>query len=135
MAKKGKKQVKAKKKPKTKVVAKNPVGRPRVFKSPDEMQIAIDSYFAENNKPTVCGLALHLGFISRQSFFDYEGYGKEFSDTIKKAKARIEQALESHLYGNSVTGTIFNLKNNFGWHDKQELEHSGELKLLPPNIG
>ena len=27
----------------------------------------------------------------------------------------------------STTGIIFNLKNNFGWSDKQQIEHSGNV--------
>ena len=26
-----------------------------------------------------------------------------------------------------ATGVIFNLKNNFGWKDKQEIEQNGEM--------
>lgn len=44
-----------------------------------------------------------------------------FFDTIKNAKLKIENYLEKHLVtDNGVTGIIFNLKNNYGWKDKQE---------------
>ena len=53
---------------------------------------------------------------------------KQFSDTIKKAKLRVENYLEKHLITDSTTtGIIFNLKNNFGWSDKQQIEHSGKI--------
>jgi hypothetical protein len=32
------------------------------------------------------------------------------------------------LYGNTVTGVIFNLKNNFGWKDKNEVEYSEKVQ-------
>jgi hypothetical protein len=59
----------------------------------------------------------------------------EFSHTIKRAKLRIEDALEQRLArAASVTGIIFNLKNNFGWKDAQEhtvvTEEDGERKPL-----
>ena len=40
----------------------------------------------------------------------------------------MENYLEKHLITDtSATGIIFNLKNNFGWTDKQQLEHSGNI--------
>ena len=101
-------------------------GRPRHFKSPVEMQKAIDEYFEETEKITICGLALYLGFISRQSFLDYSGYSEKYSDTIKAAKARVEQYYEEHIIGQNAAGPIFALKN-FKWSDKQEIQHSGDM--------
>ena len=109
---------------KTTTSEKNPVGRPVMYKTPEEMQKAIDEYFREcdtNNDPyTVTGLALALG-MSRQALINYENRD-EFVDTIKKAKQRVEAYIEKKMYGNNVTGLIFNLKNNFGWVDRQEIE-------------
>ena len=111
-----------------------PAGRPPEFKTPEEMQAAIDEYFSEDGDaymgmgedrifaPTISGLAFHLG-LSRQSLCNYEKKD-EFLDTIKRAKSRVEIALEQRLFGQAVTGTIFNLKNNFGWKDKTETEHT-----------
>lgn len=85
---------------------------------------SIDDYV-----PTVTGLAYALN-MTRKGLIDYENKDNpEFGNTIKKAKARIEAAVEQRLFGNSVTGVIFNLKNNFGWKDKTETEHSGNLSL------
>ena len=50
---------------------------------------------------------------------NYEGR-EGFVDTVKRAKARVEVRLEERLDGSNATGTIFNLKNNFGWKDVQE---------------
>jgi hypothetical protein len=82
----------------------------------------------------ITGLALALD-TSRETLLDYEkgkydsgedieGYKAEFSDTIKAAKVKIENYNELMLYSPSPTGTIFNLKNNFGWKDKTEQELS-----------
>lgn len=113
-----------------------PAGRPAKYNTPEEMQDAIDWYFFEcyydscgfpRNYPkpvTITGLALYLGFESRQSLTDYSRKD-EFSCTIKRAKMRVEQYLEERLFGNNVTGIIFNLKNNFGWKDKQDHTVSG----------
>jgi hypothetical protein len=44
----------------------------------------------------------------------------EFIGTIKAAKLRIENAIEQRLFFQNATGSIFNLKNNYGWVDKTE---------------
>ena len=90
------------------------------------MQDDIDKYFAEcdeKEKPyTVSGLAYALD-TNRQTLLNYEEK-EQFFDTIKRAKAKIELFNEEMLYNKDVstTGVIFNLKNNYGWKDKQEIE-------------
>lgn len=101
-------------------------GRPLKYKSVKAMQEDIDKYFAEcdeKGKPyTVSGLAYALG-TNRQTLINYEDK-EQFFDTIKDAKAKIELFNEELLYDKNVstTGVIFNLKNNYGWKDKQEIE-------------
>jgi len=101
------------------------------YKTVDELQKAIDNYFAvdafvidgEGVKtflPTMAGLALSLD-VDRRTIVNY-AHNEEYFPTIRKAKARIEAFIETRLYGNNVTGCIFNLKNNFDWKDKQEIE-------------
>jgi hypothetical protein len=100
------------------------VGRPPEYNTPEEIQKAIDAYLmADDCDFTITGLALELGFCSRQSFYDYEEK-PEFTYTIKKARLHIERAYEKKLSGKEVGGAIFALKN-LGWKDKTELEHSG----------
>ena len=97
------------------------------------MQKAIDAYFDSTDTITVCGLALALGFSQRKSFLDYEGYGPEFCNTIKAAKLRVEAAYEERLAGGNAAGPIFALKN-FGWTDKQEIEHAGNVTVQLPGV-
>lgn len=105
-------------------------GRPRKYKSPEEMQIAIDDYFItcdKENKPyLITGLALHLGFTSRVDLINYEGYSPEFHNTIKKAKSRVEAYCESKIFANNPAGAIFALKN-YGWRDRQELDVNADV--------
>ena len=62
--------------------------------------------------------------IHRSTLIEYE-IKKEFSNTIKKAKQRIEQYNSDELFRDkNVTGIIFNLKNNFWWVDKQEIDNT-----------
>lgn len=73
---------------------------------------------------TVTGLAYSLG-MTRQGLLDYQAKSEEFSDTITRAKTRIEMYAEEQLFRNQgkTNGVQFNLKNNFNWKDKQEIEH------------
>ena len=104
------------------------MARPLVFETPEEMQKAISEYLAEQSAClTITGLAYHLGFESRQSFYDYEKR-EAFSYTVKRARMFIENEYEKLLRSGNVTGAIFALKN-FGWTDKQEHEMSGNVGL------
>ncbi|MCR4282797.1 MAG: DNA-packaging protein [Bauldia sp.] len=110
-----------------------PAGRPPKFRTPEEMEPLVDSYFAECDtaepaRPyTIPGLAQALGFVDRQSLLDY-AEKPEFSCTIKAAKLRVETQRSEKLVAGvgNVTGMIFDLKNNFGWRDKTEHELSSD---------
>lgn len=129
-------------------------GRPPLYSSTEDLIAAIEEYFAKAEgvtaermvtvtdkngdeheqkelywleKPypiTITGLALALGFESRQSIYDYEKDG-EFSYIIKNARLRVENAYERTLYSDKPTGAIFALKN-MGWKDNQRTELTGE---------
>ena len=103
---------------------KKEVGRPRIFDTPEQFDAKVQEYYnncIESNEPvTWTGLALYLGFSSRQSIDEYQKY-KGFSDSVKRAKLLVELAYEKRLLGNNATGPIFVLKN-MGWSDKQELD-------------
>lgn len=113
-------------------------GRPRKFKTVEQMQKAIDVYYkqqAKKKRPlTIQGLALALDFNSRQSFLNYEGYtdenDKQFLDTIKKARLFVEtDKVEGMLSGEySATGVIFDLKNNHGHKDSKQIDHDHTSK-------
>jgi hypothetical protein len=133
-----------------------PAGRPPKYKTKEEMQAIIDLYFLacrvhqeeseerllglledellmiseiEDVIPTISGLAYTLG-MSTEAFRNYEEKD-EFLATVKRAKQRVEMSLEQRLAGNNVTGSIFSLKNNFGWKDKSEVDnnHKGSVKV------
>lgn len=116
------------------------MGRPLKFKTPQELEEKINKYYewAKDNEKhiTVSGLAWYLD-TNRQCLLRYEEDNSEllksvddkvkekFRDTIKRAKARIEMECEEGLYNrNEVVGTIFALKNNYNYTDKQEIQHS-----------
>ncbi|RDH76352.1 hypothetical protein DVS77_21600 [Mycolicibacterium moriokaense] len=96
---------------------------------------------------TITGLALALN-TSRETLLDYEsgnrdkkeddeGYDPDvakFSDTIKRAKLRCEQFNEQMLFSSTPTGSIFNLKNNYGWKDKIEQDLTSNGETIAPRI-
>ena len=124
-------------------------GQPQKFKTVEELQTAIDEYFDYcdnriqnvyskardevieiiNPAPyTIMGLARALK-MSRQCLLCYEkakGYEK-FYDTVKAGKLRVGEDVETRSIEGNAAGPIFNLKNNFGHKDKQEVELSGGL--------
>lgn len=129
------------------------VGRPPKFTSVEEMQAKIDEYFAackghpmtddegkpvldkfgrpiilDAHPPTITGLALALGFASRQGLLTYQGK-KAYCDTITRAKTFCERYAEERLFDrDGSNGAKFSLQNNFsGWReDKQKPQETAE---------
>lgn len=132
----------------------NKVGRPLMYKTKEELQEKIDEYFekckgkyltiddvlvrdkngipvvVDAKPPTITGLALALGFASRQALLNYEGRD-EFNDTITRAKSRVECYAEERLFDkDGANGAKFNLANNFkGWKEKQQIDGNIGFKL------
>lgn len=93
-----------------------------MFKTPQDLEAACNDYFEKSDHPTICGLALALGFSDRQSIYDYREK-PEFTCIIKRAMLKVENSYEERLAENGCTGSIFALKN-MGWRDKQEIDHT-----------
>ena len=103
------------------------MGRPPIWDDPEAFSKKVDEYFETDQSPTWTGLALYLGFESRQSLEDYKKR-EGFSYPIKKALLRIENQYEKNIATRNPAGAIFALKN-FGWRDKQEIEQSGGINI------
>lgn len=124
-----------------------PAGRPLKYDNVEDMQKVIDEYFKScegevlkdedgnvvfnkygqpvivGHKPlTITGLALALGFNSRQSLLNYKDK-EEFLDTIMRAKSKVEEYVESRLFDKEGSnGAKFSLTNNFVlWKEKTEV--------------
>lgn len=110
---------------------KRKVWRPLKFQSVEDLQKKVDEYFLTitddkwDNPASITWLALHLD-TSRETLCDYQDKD-EFSDTLKKAKLRIENAYEKRLIRRWSSWDIFALKN-FEWKDKQEVDQKTEIK-------
>lgn len=136
-------------------------GRPPKYRNVEEIEDKIDQYFAicegeplldDEGKqivnkygcpcwikppkpPTVTGLALALGFASRQALLNYQAK-KEFNDTITRAKSRVEEYAESRLFDrDGSNGAQFSLRNNFkGWNIDNEQKLEIELLKLENQV-
>lgn len=137
---------------------KHPGGRPRKFEDKVQMQKLIDEYFDKcdsvtkdivvgppNNRQVVAiscpdpydiaGLCAHLD-CCRDTLLEYEKSPKyeEFSDTVKKAKLRIEANLVKRALKdeNNASVSIFLLKNNYNYEDRQgfDLKHERVIRGL-----
>ena len=126
-------------------------GSEKRYINPEELQIAVDSYFEHQDdhplfktefhgkdatecsvpvqRPyTVEGLANAIGFTNRQSLLNYEkakGYEPHF-DIITRAKEKIRtQWIELGIAGLGNPGfTKFQLINNANYQDKSEVDHT-----------
>ncbi|MET3980913.1 hypothetical protein ABIB62_004050 [Mucilaginibacter sp. UYP25] len=87
--------------------------------SKDKTKLAYQKIWdVEPEPPTLSGLALFLGFNSRNEFEAYEHTG-EFANHVKRARLRIEAEYEKKLHYQSATGAIFMLKS-LGWAEKPD---------------
>jgi hypothetical protein len=127
---------KEKQQPKRKTAGRPPKNDPDGV---DEIQNKIDLYFESlerkvgddivRDDPTFSGLALALGYTSRQSLWENSKSNKPISLPLKRAMLRIEESYEKGLRLQTCTGAIFALKNR-GWADKSEIEHSGSVTII-----
>lgn len=131
------------------------MGRKPTFASAEEMQEKIDAYFEscepellrdtggnpvlnKNGEPvyvggrpmTIQGLALALGFTSRQSLLNYKAK-REFVDTVTRARLRVEQYAAERLFDRDAQrGAQFTLAYGFGYAKENEEKDEGGVRLV-----
>lgn len=118
------------------------VGQPRLYDTPESMQVKIDEYFASceqgqvievfdrktqdvktvvRKRPlTIEGLAVHLG-MTRTTLLNYTG-DPEYVNTITRAKEKILSWKWETAWNGDVDPRVlqFDLKNNHGYKDESE---------------
>lgn len=117
----------------------------KYFKDRDLLENLIEDYFnqtaddapskaKEKSSPTVTGLALHLGFNSKNEFDQYQIKGR-YKKLIERARFKVMAYYESRLHYPSPTGAMFALKC-MGWNDAGKIaepnpgERSINVKLI-----
>lgn len=112
--------------------------RPPKYKSVKAFQDAVDSYFESIEspeklaKPTITGLMYHLGFASRQSFYDIiREDNHKFSYVLSRGKLRIEMIYEEALLSPYAYGAKFALEK-MGWGSEKQLPDS---EINPASAG
>jgi hypothetical protein len=102
-------------------------GKPPKYKNPEELKRKIIEYFefcGENDeKLTITGLTLYVGFVHLDTLDLYSGKGEDFADIIKRARLTVMNGYEKLALGTTPTGAIFCLKN-MGWKDTQQIDHT-----------
>lgn len=108
-------------------------GHPPIFAKPEDLENKCFEYFEycikNDEKPTITGLTLYVGFCSRSSWDDYKKKN-EFSYIVKRAKLTVEHSYEQ----SGTTFDMFALKN-MGWKDKQEIDNTHEIKTTTVKWG
>lgn len=133
-------------------------GKPKNWKTPEELQKDIDKYFTECDdriykvydkvKQTVVEIQKQIPYTieglcetldcDRDTLLNYEkkdGY-EEFFGTIKKAKLKVQRnKVERGLDSESNPAvTIFDLKNNHGYKDKTEVDSNNKQTIEFVNV-
>lgn len=117
-------------------------GRPRVFNSPEDMELKCMEYFdaciTDKMVVTITGLCLWLG-VSRNTVkrWQNEPEFKEFSHIINRAIQAVEVSYEQKLDTFTFGGAIFALKNinKEYWKDKTEQEVSQTITNVAATFG
>ncbi len=105
----------------------------KYFRERDTLTDLIEIYFAQTADnpqsrvrkklpPTIIGLALHLGFNSKDDFDQYETRGR-YKKLIERARFRVMAYYESRLHCPSPAGAMFVLKS-MGWHDTPKVHEA-----------
>lgn len=96
-----------------------------VFNQKDGMPVWVG-----RRTPTIPGLALALGFSSKQSLYNYKAK-KEFLDSISRAQTRVEQYTAEKLFDReSQRGAQFVLEYGFRYRRDTESEKKDESQRI-----
>jgi len=110
------------------------------YKTAAKLQAKVDEYFVKEDKPTISGMALFLGYLDRQSIYDLLKLNDDRSCIIRQAVAKIESFFERKMTeSGNVSGPMFWLKchsnaKNIGkhWCDRQDIDITTDGEKINP---
>ena len=108
----------------------NKGGRPRIYNA-DQINEDLVVYMNSTDDPYVEEFILSQPFAP-DTFYRLAKTSQTLSDTIKRlhAKQMMRTVRKAEVGDINSTFAIFKLKQKcYGWSDKQEVEHSGELAI------
>ena len=103
------------------------VGRPRKYNDTEIQDLLgkLRQYIEDTDIPILVEFA-YMNDIPRESLYDYQEFSTLRKRCIDKKEAQLERkSLKGEI---DKTMAIFSLKQ-LGWKDRQELEHSGGVKI------
>lgn len=117
-------------------------GRARALTDPVDLRQRIEAYFGEHQvdiagessrqtKPiTVTGLCNAIGINSR-SLYRYMSNNDEIGMMLQAAYNAIQEMYEARVvYSDKPVGTIFALKNMFGWKDNVDISYTEQRRVM-----
>lgn len=112
------------------------MGRPRAFDTERELRDACEDYLEWCKEfrqiPNKAGLAVHF-CVSQETVREY-GKKPEFSGAVKWINGQIENFWVQNLARPHAAGTIFYLKNAFGYQDRTETDITSGGKVITYTI-
>ena len=110
------------------------MARPKKYNTADELETVLEEYMANCRVPTVEGMARALG-ITRQTLINYSKED-EFFGTISAYKAYINEFLMEGMLLNELhaQGTMFNLRNNYGYDAEEKNKSDKPLRIQVERI-
>ena len=107
------------------------MGRPITYK-PEEVDRQLNEYINNSSDPYIEEFSLLEGSPCRDTIYEKAKIYKPLSDTIKRCHIKQELRTKRAAEAGTINSTfaIFKLKQKcYGWSDKQEVEHSGEIAM------
>jgi len=103
------------------------MGRPRNYtdKQVEKFLKLFEEYIKDTDIPIISEFA-YLNDLPREIIYDYEEFTTLRKKAINKKEAQLEKLGLLNVVNSSMA--IFSLKQ-LGWSDKQDIEHSGNVKI------
>lgn len=114
-------------------------GRPRRYPTAELLREAVEAYLYDcylTNEPlTSTGLALSLGFASRQAIYKYKEFGDDYAEVINRAMLYIEHGLvlDTLRRDKGHQGPIFVLRNM--WQKQDEADYNDKQQSIITGAG